>query len=469
MMKSKQKWIIAGITGASLFLGGRMLFHQVSKGIGTILISDPYEENLLEMVSASYRVGIQNIWENNLRAESGQVIQRPLGSPRKFINFNGLSFSPVFLTRLPTPQNVKIDTEIIIGKNCKKPLVLSTPIIIAGMAYGLALSKQAKYALAYGSTLAGTATNTGEGLFLQGERDLAANLIVQYHRGKWKKETDLKQADMIEIQVGQGATVGIGHSTPAKQLSKKQLKQAGLQGQSDVIITAYHEELTKKDGLSQLVKKLRKLTDGVPIGIKFAFNNTIEQEVDIALEAGVDVIALEGGQAATKGAPPILEDDFGLPTMIGLSRVVRHLKKRGMKDQVSLIVSGGIYNPGDMLKAIALGADAVAIGSVALFAISHSQNLKVLPFEPPTQLVWENGKYKHRFKWRQGANDLAKFITSCTLEICEGVRALGKTAIKEINQDDLVALNEEVAAITGIPIAWEPERKPTTIRRHRKP
>lgn len=455
-MEKKYKWLLAGITGtAGLFFGSRMLVHQLVKGIGTIFTTDPYQENIAEALSAGYRVGAQNIWETNLRAESGQVISRPLGSPRKVLDFNGLAFSPVFLSRLPTPLSTKIETKTIIGKKCKKPLILSTPIIISGMAYGIALSKEAKCALAQGSAFAGTATNTGEGLWLQEERDLAENLIIQYNRGSWCKDPQiLKQGDMIEIQLGQGAIAGVSHYAPAGSLPQKLRKQLKIPQHKDLIVKAFHHELREKDGLSKLVNRLREITGGVPIGVKLAFNNSIEQEIDIAVDAGVDVLALEGTQAATKGAAPILEDDFGLPTIIGLCRAVEHLEQRGVKDEISLIVSGGFFTPGDMLKALALGADAVYIGSVALFALTHTQSFKALPFEPPTQVVWARGKYASRFNWKEGAKSVAKFITSCTLEMMEGVRALGKTSIHQVDRSDLVSLDEATAAVTRIPTAW---------------
>ena len=145
-------------------------------------------------------MGIQNVWETNLRAEQGKVINRPFGSPKKFIDFSGLSFSPVYLKSMPTPESKEVKMNTVIGKGCKKPLNLSTPIIVSGMAYGLGLSKQTKYALAKGTAMAGTATNTGEGPLLHFERKLAKNVIIQYNRGKWTKEPEvLAQADMIEI------------------------------------------------------------------------------------------------------------------------------------------------------------------------------------------------------------------------------------------------------------------------------
>lgn len=458
-MDKKSKIIIAGLTGAGLLLGGRFLGHQLTKYIGKVLMTDSYNENLLELISATQSVGIRNIWETELRAETGSVIQRPLGSPKKQLNFDGLAFNPVYLKRLPTASTIRVDTETVIGKHCKKPLLISTPIIISGMAYGLALCKQAKYALASGSAIAGTATNTGEGLWLQRERDLAKNLIIQYNRGTWSKDPEiLSQADMIEIQLGQGALTGISHAVEGSSLTPEVKSKLDTLSKK-AVISSYHPIFDQPEGLKKLVSWLKSITSGIPIGIKLSFNNCIEVEIDHAIDAGIDVLALEGSQSASKGAPPILQDEFGLPTLIGLCRTVEHLEKRNLKDKIDLIVGGGLYTPGDFLKALALGADAVYIGSIALFAMTHTQVLKALPFEPPTQVIWETGKYKHRFNWHQGAKSVAKFLKSCTLEMSEAVRALGKTAITQVNRLDLVALEETTAAVTGIPLAWQPKNE----------
>lgn len=455
-MKKTTKVVAASIAGSTaLFFGARAVISQLTKSIGKILMTDPYDQNLLELFSAAYRVGAQTIAETNLRAGTGDVINRPLGSPRQFLDFNGVAFSPAYLKTLPTPVNTKIATKTIIGKNCAKPLRLETPIIISGMAYGFGLSERAKWALAKGTSMAGTATNTGEGPWLQKERDLAKNLILQYNRGTWNKEPEIiSQADMIEIQLGQGAIAGVGHKIANKDLTPKARNRLHLGANEPAIIESYHPELLQTNGLAKLVQRLRGISDGVPIGVKLSFNNTLETEIDIALRAGVDVLILEGTQAATKGSSPILQDEFGLPTIMGLSRAAHYLEKTGARSQVDLIIAGGLFTPGDFLKALALGADAVYIGSIALFALSHTQSLKAVPFEPPTQVVWDTGKYRDKFNWQQGAVSLAKFIKSCTLEMAEGVRALGKTDIHDVNRSDLVALDELTAQITGLTPAW---------------
>lgn len=406
-----------------------------------ILMTDPYLENLAELLSATKRTGVQNILEINLRSQQSAVLKRPLGTPRNFVDFNGLLFASTHLDPMPLPHTIPVDTMVRIGPAAHKPLILQTPLIVSGMAYKKALSAPMKYAMALGSRRAGTATNTGEGPYLPKERELADKLIVQYPRVPLHRDLEMfRQADAIEIQIGQGASAG-GSQAPYPHLIRTPLPQ-----------------FKETKDLTKLVKLLKDVGGGVPVGIKFAFSQNLEREMDLCLEAGVDYFALEGAQAATIAAPPILEDDFGLPTLIGLCRAVEHLKAREMKNKVSLIVSGGFVDPGQCLKALALGADAIYLGTAILFATSHTQSLKAIPWEPPTQLAVDGGKASKKFNWKQGSVHLGNFLISSTEEMKEGVRALGKHALQEVDRYDLIALDETTSAITGIPLAY-PNRK----------
>lgn len=456
------------IAAALLALGGgiaagRLLVSQVVRSATRIIMTDPYKENLAEFYSAARRTGIQEILETNLRAEEGKVILRPLGSPRKFVNMNGIMFNTAHLSRSPTTIEVPIATGTTIGRCAAKPLVVETPLLVSGMAYGLALSAHFKYALALGSRKAGTATNTGEGPYLPKERELAGKLIIQYPRAPWNRAPEiLKLADAVEIQFGQGASASTAHHTQPSQLGRRLRRHLGVRSGQSSVIYSRMPELGHWGSLKVLVDYLRELTGGVPIGVKFAFSDYLEDDLDICLDAGVDFVAVEGAEAATVGAPPILEDDFGLPTLIGLCRAVEHLKAKDPTGRVSLIVGGGFTSPGQYLKAIALGADAIYLGTMALFAASHTQVLKALPFEPPTQVAFYGGKASRRFDWQEGAEGLYRYLTSCTAEMQEGVRALGKTAIAEVNRNDLVALDELTSQITGLPLAYS--RRTTRAR-----
>ncbi|HHY09788.1 MAG TPA: FMN-binding glutamate synthase family protein [Firmicutes bacterium] len=447
MTKSTPK-IFAGTLG---FLGGitaaRLLAGAAGRFAMKTVMTDPYLENLAEFYSAAKRGGLQEILELNLRSETGTLLKRPLGSPKQFIDFDGLMFISAHLANLAPPSTTPVDLKVTIGPKAQKPLQVETPLLVSGMAYQLALTAKVKYALALGSARAGTLTNTGEGPFLPKERELAAKLIIQYPRlPLTRTEEILKQADALEIQIGQGASAGSAQAPFANLRPTK--------------LPAFRQT----DDLPTLVAFLRQVGGGVPVGIKFSFTDSLERDLDLCLAAGVDYLALEGCQAATIEAPPILEDDFGLPTLIGLSRAVRHLQKKGASGKVSLIAAGGFFTPGQCLKALALGADAVYLGSACLFALSHTQTLKTLPWEPPTQLVIPGGKASGKFNWREGAKTLANFLNASTEEIKEGVRALGKHSLKEVNAKNLVALDQTTAEITGIPLAYDRRKVRADLR-----
>lgn len=441
MSKNTSKLFVGalGVVGGLTAL--RFLASQLVRQSTRIIMTDPYGENLAELYTATKRTGIQAILETNLRAEKPTVLQRPLGSPRKFLDFDGLMFVSSHLDRIALPHTISVQTNVIIGPRAKKPLELKTPLIISGMAYKKALTAQMKYAYALGSNKAQTATNTGEGPFLPKERQLADRLIVQYPRIPLHRDLQmLAQADALEIQLGQGASAGVAQA-PYPHLIRTSLPS-----------------LRDNKDLPTVVRFLKKAGHGVPVGIKFSFTNNLEREIDLCLEAGVDYLALEGAQAATIGAPPILEDDFGLPTIVGLCRAVDHLKLRGVHKEVSLIVSGGFFSPGQCLKAIALGADAVYLGTMVLYAASHTQTLKTIPWEPPTQLAYEQGKMSKKFNWKLGGKHLGNYLISSTEEIKEGVRALGKHSLGDVDSSDLIALDETTSKVTGIPLAY-PNRK----------
>jgi glutamate synthase domain-containing protein 2 len=209
--------------------------------------------------------------------------------------------------------------------------------------------------------------------------------------------------------------------------------------------------------IKKLVNELRSITGGVPIGVKMGAGGKIEEDIDHLIELGVDFITIDGGQAATQGALlPILSDDMGIPTLHAVVRAVNHLETRKMKGQISLIVSEGLIVPGHFLKVLALGADAVYVGSAILFAVSHSQALNALPFEPPTQVVWNQGEFKDQFKIEDGVKAAEKFFTASIEEMKMALRAMGKRSLKELSKKDLVSYDELTAKMIGIPFSFVP-------------
>ncbi|KKE79751.1 FMN-binding glutamate synthase family protein [Bacilli bacterium] len=446
-----------------ILFGWRWIMKKITKSVAKIVLSDNYQENIIEIMPGLRHTGIQNMIENSLRSESGDILHRPLGSSKKWPHLDSITFIPTQILPPLIDGEDEVDMAVTIGPKSKKPMKIQIPLMISGMAYGIALSEQVRLALAQAAKNTGTAINSGEGGVMQEELDTAGKYILQFGKSEWSKETKkIKRADMIEVKFGQGALFGVGSRISPENLTGNARQVMGLEEEEDaVIFDNFFENQTLKD-LKELVDELRKMTGGVPIGAKIGASGKIEEDIDYLLEIGVDYIAVDGGQAATLGAPPILTDDMGIPSLHAIVRAVNHLKKRNKRNQVSLIVSGGMQIPGHFLKMLALGADAIYIGSAMLFAVAHGQLLNALPFEPPTQAVWNEGKFKDQFKAEEGAKTAESFLTSSIEEMKMALRAMGKRSLNELTKKDLVSYDEHVAKMVGIPYsfkAWEEEQQ----------
>jgi glutamate synthase domain-containing protein 2 len=453
------QFVVLGIFGVVAWLTaswwGRFVFERVFRDAMQRVFEEPYTANLAEGLTALRKFGVQWTIENELRSHEGSPLEKPIGTARAIPHFDGLLFSPAQLHRRALDHQVPVTTTTIIGKHSRRPLVLSMPVMVTAMGYGVALSKPFVRAIMKGAALADTASNSGQGPWLPEFRSLAKHLVVQYHAATWRPSAEvLQKADMIEIRIGQGANAGCGTRIPPSSVTPEIATDMGGPEvlQHGAYIPAGVPEASHERRLRRLVSSLRKLSGGVPIAIKLAASNELERDLLIAVRAGVDVVVLDGAQGGTQSAPAILVDDFGLPTLSALCRAVRFLRDKGWRDRVDLVVSGGLRTPGDMLKALALGADAMYIGTAALFATTHTQIVKAVPFEPPTTLAWANGALHHEFDEDEGAHSLERFLTSCAEEMKLGARALGKKSVHDVCETDLVAWDPEVARITGRPL-----------------
>jgi len=423
----------------------RKITNAVSDSMMSRMLQDPYTENIYSMFPIANKIGFRNIVEASMRAESGKPIERPLGSPVVLSPWEKLLFNPVHLFKMPTQDGVGIHTSVTIGPRAKKPLRLEIPILVSGMSYGGALSLKAKVALARGASMAGTATNSGEAPLVEEERKEARYFIGQYNRGGWMNTPEqLSQLDAIEIQLGQGAQAAAPMSTESTQIGKDLRKAKNLEPGEDAVIHSRLKDVNNVQDFIKLVDNLRH-DYGVPVGLKFAATHHLEKELDIAVEAGVDYIVIDGSEAGTHGGPTILQDDVGLPTLHALSRTVKHLDKLGAKDYTSVIAAGGLVNPGHFLKAMALGANAVYIGSIALIAMLQTQMNKALPFEPAPQVPLYLGKFKEDLHVDKAAEHLAKFLKSCVEEMKLAAYALGKTDLAQFSREDMVCVDKDLA------------------------
>jgi glutamate synthase domain-containing protein 2 len=420
------------------------------------MMQDPYTENVFSFFTIMQKLTPRAIFEAGMRAESGKPIERPLGSPIVLSDWNKILLNPVHMFKLPTQDGVQISTAVTIGSKAKKPLNLEIPILITGMSYGGALSLKAKIALARGASMAGTATNSGEAPLIDEERKEAKYFIGQYNRGGWMNNHEsLSQLDAIEVQLGQGAQAAAPMRMPSIQIGEDLRKAKKLKPGEDAVIHSRLAGVNSTQDLIQTIQGLKQKYD-VPVGVKICATHYIEQELDIAIQAGVDYFVVDGAEGGTHGGPTTLQDDVGLPTLFALSRTVNHLKARGVRDSISVIASGGLTTPGHFLKSMALGADAVYIGSIALMALLQTQMAKALPNEPPPQIPLYLGKFKEDLNVEQGAEHLAKFLKSCVEEMRLVAYSLGKTDLAQIDRRDLVTVDRDLSIALGIDYAGSP-------------
>ncbi|NLO97884.1 MAG: FMN-binding glutamate synthase family protein [Peptococcaceae bacterium] len=449
-----RKLVFAVLSLPAYFTFKALVRKSVKKNVNHYLkrlLRDPYKENLAELVNAGKRTSIQNIIEIDLKAAHGNLMTRPLGTSKRFNHFDNLMFLPQPLAKgYPLPVNTPIDLRVVIGPKAQKPLQINIPLMISAMAFGLALNQGAKIALARGAKLAGTAISSGEGPLLPEERKHAGKYILQISRWPWGLRTDkqIAQADMLEVQMGQGADMGPSVVSPLEIKGKaRRLMKLGYKQQ--VYSLPAPPGINEPKDWPQFLDQLRKRSQGIPIALKIMAGR-VEEDLDFAIEHGFDAVILDGAQGGSHASPPIVQDDFGIPSIYALMKAVNYLKKMGMKDRISLIVSGGYNTAGDCLKALALGADAIYLGTSVLYASASKQLNKTSPWEPPTELVFYRGQAQRKYNYNLGAESVANMLKSMVMEMEYAMRIMGKKSLKELGPDDLIALDDFSAELTGV-------------------
>ncbi|SFM25611.1 FMN-binding glutamate synthase family protein [Pelosinus propionicus] len=428
------------------------------------MFTEDYKDNPFLMVTATEKLSPRAMMEAAMRAEAGKELARPLGSPVVLSPWDKLLLNPKQLFELPTSDYTQISMKTVIGPKAKKPLQLELPIMITGMSYGGSLSLPIKIALAKGATMVGTSTNTGESAVTEEERGAARFLIGQYHRGgQLSGQEQLKQLDAIEIQLGQGAWGGAVDSTMKAEDIDGHLRNTwGLKKGEDATVYARMPGKNSTQDYIKMVDDMKAQYD-VPIGVKIAGTDYIEYELAVIAQTKADYIVVDGSEGGTAVANPTLQDNVGLPTFHTLVRTIDWLVKNNLRDRFSVIIAGGLTTPGHFLKALALGADAVYIGTIALLAALHTQITKALPQAPPSQMLLYTGKLTDKLHIDAAANHLANFLSSCKSEMQLAVQAVGKESIKELSRSDLVSVEKDLAEFAAIRYAGShrEERKKT--------
>jgi len=397
--------------------------------------------------------------ENWIKEIQKRVKGIPISSGRGRIfgkvSFDDLVFVPAQLAKRPVDYyRAKISSKTIIGKNSKKPIELETPIIFGAMSFG-ALSKEAKIALAKASTLAGTIANTGEGGMLPEEREFAKRLIVQYSTGRFGiTEEILKKADAIEIKIGQSAKPGQGGLLPAEKVTEEiaRIRNIGYQNSKkiwvgkDVYSPASHPDIKDINDLKKKIEWLREITGGVPIILKLGAPG--EKDIELAIQANPDIIAIDGKGGATGAAPEVMLNEVGIPTLPALVKTREILDKIGAKQE--LWIGGGLNNGGDFAKVLALGADAVFCATSLLIAMGCTYCRLCYLGKCPIGITTQDPELRKKLNVEEASQKIANFIKNCTEEIKMIAGACGENDIHKLNKGHLRALNSEITKITKI-------------------
>ncbi len=399
------------------------------------------------------------------------------GAKRTIPTFDDLLFLGASVSRYPLEgYRERCDTRVTLGTRfAHNPLQLDIPITIAGMSFG-ALSAQAKEALGRGASETGTSTTTGDGGMTPEERTQSRHLVYQYLPSRYgMNPVDLRKADAIEVVVGQGAKPGGGGMLLGQKISDRVAEMRNLPRGIDQRSACRHPDWTGPDDLEIKILELREITDWkVPIYVKVGATRTFF-DVQLAVKAGADVVVVDGMQGGTAATQDVFIEHVGIPTLPATRIAVDALQDLGMHREVQLIVSGGIRTGADVAKALAMGADAVAIGTAALIAMGDNSP----DFESEYNRIgtsagyyddWQEGRdpvgistqddaLGQRLDSVKAGQRVANYLRVLTLELQTLTRAAGKSDVHNLEPEDMVALTVEAAAMARIPLAgtdWIP-------------
>ncbi|MFQ5874404.1 MAG: FMN-binding glutamate synthase family protein [Dehalococcoidia bacterium] len=405
------------------------------------------------------------------KAELGRYRIRGFSTFQKVTHFDDLTFLSTGLTRFPLEgYKEKCNTKTVIGKRCaEQPLELETPVYITGMSYG-SLSRNAKVALGKAASMVGSASCTGDGGMLMDEREASDKLIYQILPSRYGVNPHhIMMADALEICVGQGAKPGTGGLLMGVKVLDHIAEMRDLPSGIDQRSPTRHPDWLGPDDLGMKIEQLREATDWkVPVQVKLGACR-VRDDVKLAAKAGADAIVIDSMLAGTGASAEVLLNHSGIPTVPAIVQAREALRELGLYGEVSLIVSGGIRSGVDAAKALALGADAVAIGIAALIALNCNRDIPEADFEKevgvkagychhcqtgkcPVGITTQDSELEKRLDPEEGAQRVANFINSMTMEMALLTRSLGKGDVHSLEPEDLAALTIEASAMARIPL-----------------
>jgi glutamate synthase domain-containing protein 2 len=372
-----------------------------------------------------------------------------MGIPRDLLpKWDDIQFVTAQLARRPLLDDERVSTGVAIGPNAAKPLHLDIPLFVSDMSFG-ALSLEAKVALAKGAELAGTGICSGEGGMLPEEQEANRRYFYELASGRfgfsWDK-LDLVQA--FHFKFGQGAKTGTGGHLPGRKVTPKIAEVRGLEPGQDAISPSTFPELRTVSDFADFATEVRERTGGIPVGAKLSAQH-VEDDLDAALAFGADYVILDGRGGGTGAAPTLFRDNISVPTIPALARARRHLEAAGRSD-VTLVITGGLRTHTDFAKALALGADAVAVSNAAMQAIGCIGMRACSSNNCPVGIATQQEHLRARLPVDAAAERLQRFFQATTELMCVLARAMGHARLSDFAVDDLTTFDREMAHLTGI-------------------
>ena len=381
-------------------------------------------------------------------AETGKSISEPMKTKQPVISWDDVLIKGAQLSKIPFDKTDEINTQTVIGPNAKHPLVIETPIYISHMSFG-ALSKEIKTAMAKGSAAVKTLICSGEGGILPDEKNAAYKYIYEYVPNEYSlSDETLASVDAVEVKIGQSAKPGMGGHLPGNKVTEEIARVRGKEKGKDVYSPSSFRDIKTKEDLKTKVDWLREKTDGKPIGIKIAAGN-IEEDLDIISYAQPDFITIDGRGGATGSAPKHIKDATSVPTLFALYRAKRFLVDKGVTD-ISLIITGGLRVSSDFAKALALGADAIAVATAAMIAGGCQQYRVCNSGNCPVGIATQDPELRKRLNIEKSAKRIENYLKVSTEALKDFARLTGYNDVHLLTIKDLCTTNSEISEHTDI-------------------
>ncbi len=375
-----------------------------------------------------------------------------MGVPRSDLpHWDDIQILPAQLAQKPLPEDAEVKTELIVGPRAKKPLKLSIPLFVSDMSFG-ALSPEAKIALAKGAEIAGTGICSGEGGSLREEREANSRYFYELASAKFGWDIALmEEVQAFHFKGGQGAKTGTGGHLPANKVTEQIAETRGLKPGEDAISPPTFDYPQTVSEFRKFSDEVRERSGGIPIGYKLSANR-IEEDIDFALDAGADYIILDGRGGGTGAAPLLFRDHISVPTIPALARARRHLDRKSGRE-VTLIITGGLRMPEDFIKAMAMGADGIAIANSAIQAVGcvaarmcHTNNC-------PAGIATQRPELRKRLDVDAGAKRLANFFEVSVNLMSVMARACSHNHLSKFSPGDITTWKKEMSELSGIRFA----------------